>query len=110
MTGDRVRTVAPGYSIYFPKNGKYPRAQLPSNRIFHFKKYDPQGWALWMPGWNCFIPTSQPDGDEFCTTDNVVTQMKAGRKIATLAEPIRKWRVERMRRKGREELQQELTG
>jgi hypothetical protein len=36
--------------------------------------------------------------------------MKAGRKIATLAEPIRKWRVERMRRKGREELQQELTG
>lgn len=55
-----VRTVYPGYSIYFPSGAAYPRSAIPHTRRLRPSGYARGGWALWMPGASIPVRVSEP--------------------------------------------------
>jgi hypothetical protein len=55
-----VRTVYPGYGIYFPVNDHYPKSAIPFTRVFSRSRYSQNGWAVWFPGSNRPVRVSEP--------------------------------------------------
>ena len=55
-----VRTVYPGYGIYFPANDHYPKSAIPFTRILSRSRYSQDGWAVWFPGSNLPVRVSEP--------------------------------------------------
>jgi hypothetical protein len=45
-----VRTVYPGFSIYFPEEEDHPKAAIPFMRRLSRGRYCAHGWAVWLPG------------------------------------------------------------
>lgn len=62
-----VRTVYPGFGIYFPRSSSQPKSAIPCTRLFRPRQWYDDGWALWIPGLDrpirIFEPThhSPPD-------------------------------------------------
>jgi hypothetical protein len=92
-----VRSVAPGYSIYFPRH-RYPRAQFPSARLISTRKYDPEGWVMWLPGWSRPLPARSPSDSDFCTVEESVRNHAFWHQLAARLEPVREWRKARQRK------------
>jgi len=55
-----VRTVYPGYGIYFPEGESYPRSAIPFTRAFSRSRYSKRGWAVWLPRADRPIRVSEP--------------------------------------------------
>jgi hypothetical protein len=47
--GWTVRTVYPGYGIYFPSGSEFPKSAIPCFRFLAPTGYEPRGWAVWRP-------------------------------------------------------------
>jgi hypothetical protein len=98
-TGWPVRTVAPGYSIYFPSDSRYPRSKLPSTGLLWLSNYDPAGWSLWIPGWSGWLSVSEPNEMEHHGTVAWLTTQSLKRRFAESLERVREWRRTRKRRR-----------
>lgn len=55
-----VRTVYPGYGIYFPDGDPYPKSAIPLTRHFSPSRYCQYGWAVWLPGSDRPVRVSEP--------------------------------------------------
>jgi hypothetical protein len=55
-----VRTVYPGYSIYFPADGPNPKSAIPFTRAISGSRYSKRGWAVWLPGSDRPVRVSEP--------------------------------------------------
>lgn len=64
-----VRTVYPGYSIYFPADTPYPKSAIPFTHVFSSTRYSRGGWAVWFPGSDRPVRVSEP-GDVARRYDN----------------------------------------
>lgn len=55
-----VRTVYPGFSIYFPEEVDDPRSAIPFLRRLSRGQYCVHGWAVWLPGSDRPVRVSEP--------------------------------------------------
>lgn len=55
-----VRTVYPGYGIYFPAGDDYPKSAIPFTRAFSRSRYSKRGWAVWFPSADRPVRVSEP--------------------------------------------------
>lgn len=55
-----VRTVYPGYSIYFPAGQSHPKAAIPNTGAARRSRFSERGWALWLPGADRPVRVSGP--------------------------------------------------
>lgn len=94
-----VRSVAPGYSIYFPQRRRFPCSQIPSLRALSLFRSDPRGWALWFPGWTSILPAYEPSERELSSIEDFVAENRFRRKLGKLLEPFRESRKLRAKRR-----------
>lgn len=91
-----VRTVYPGYSIYFPEETPYPRSAIPFTRGFSGSRYSKRGWAVWLPGSDHLVRVSEPGeivrryNDRFSQLERFFTSI-----ISVGLEPVRDFRKRR---------------
>jgi hypothetical protein len=92
-----VRTVYPGYSIYFPEKDHEPRSAIPFTRRFLRARYIERGWAVWLPGSDCPVRVSEP-GETARRYDNryELIERFLTRVISVGLEPVRDFRKRRM--------------
>jgi hypothetical protein len=88
-----VRTVYPGYGIYFPSDQDYPRSAIPFTRAFSRARYSERGWAVWLPNGERPVRVSQPGEiarryeTRFDTLERIVVNA-----ISVGLEPVRDFR------------------
>lgn len=86
-----VRTVYPGYGIYFPSDQDYPRSAIPFTRAF--SRYSERGWAVWLPHEERPVRVSQPGettrryGNRFDALERLLVNA-----ISVGLEPVRDFR------------------
>ncbi len=92
-----VRTVYPGYSIYFPAEDHYPRSAIPFTRVFSRSRYSERGWAVWFPGSDRPVRVSEP-GETAQRYDDRYNYLE--RLLVTVIsvglEPVRDFRKKRL--------------
>lgn len=95
-TGWLVRTVMPGYSIYFPQRS-FPRSRIPS--VGFFTGYDRRGWLLWLPGVKGVLQVGEPNVSEIVGPEALLKKARVRRWLAAKLESMREFRRQRRRRR-----------
>lgn len=97
VTGWPVRTVFPGYSVYFPAEFTQPRSSIPFTKFLRDARYIRRGWAVWLPGLAQPVRVSEPSsaarryGARFDTVERWITKF-----ISVGLEPVRDFRKRRL--------------
>ena len=92
-----VRTVYPGYGIYFPSEDPYPKSAIPFTRVFSRSHYCRHGWAVWLPGSDRPLRVSEPGetarlyGNRFDYMERLLTSV-----LSVGLEPLRDFRKKRL--------------
>jgi hypothetical protein len=92
-----VRTVYPGYGIYFPDESHDPRSAIPFTRGFSRSRYAKRGWAVWLPGSDRPVRVSEP-GETAQRYDNRFDLLERllTRVVSVGLEPVRDFRKRRL--------------
>jgi len=92
-----VRTVYPGYSIYFPPDADQPKSSIPFTKFLAKARYIKRAWAVWLPNRARPIRVSEPSrlarrySTRFDAMERWITEV-----ISVGLEPVRDFRKRRL--------------
>ncbi len=92
-----VRTVYPGYSIYFPADAARPKSSIPFTKFLSRARYIKRGWAVWLPDVSQPVRVCEPGETARCysTRFDALESWVTG-VISVGLEPVRDIRKRRL--------------